>query len=160
MSSVHNIEYMQRTSSTSSPVLKRPLLLLLALVLSQAAFPADLAAQKITDAMNRHMMTVQSDGRLLSPQNVTLGHFKPDGRIIDARNRLLGRISKEGRFYDPSNKLLGRLDDDGKVWNAQNVLLGRVEGNGRVYDGQNRMVAEGKGVRSEALVWTILYHHL
>jgi len=86
---------MQRTGRTYSPVFARRLLLLAALVLLPSVLPADLAAQKITDAMNRHLLTVQSDGRILSPQNITLGHFKSDGRILDARNRLLGRISKE-----------------------------------------------------------------
>ncbi|MCB2206236.1 DUF3659 domain-containing protein [bacterium] len=123
-------------------------------VLCLLAVPAQLPAQKITDAMNRHVLTVQSDGRILSPQNVTLGHFKPDGRIVDARNRLLGRISKEGRFYSPSNKLLGRIDPDGKVWDAQNVLLGRVE-DGRVYDKSNRLIAKGAGVKAKFLGWSL-----
>ena len=153
MSSVHNIGYMQRTGSTSSPVLARPLLLLAALVLLQSAAPA---AQKIPDAMNRHVLTVQPDGRILSPQNVTLGHFKSDGRIIDARNRTLGRISKDGRYYSPSNKLLGRIDPDGKVWDAQNVRLGRVDEDGRVYDGQNRLLGKGAGVSSTRAAYLLL----
>ena len=144
---------MQRTGTTRRIALTHPPLFLAACVFLLVLIPHSLTAQKITDAMNRHVLTIQPDGRILSPRNVTLGHFKSDGRIIDARNRLIGRISDEGRFHSPSNKLLGCIDNDGKVWNAQNMLLGRVEKTGRVYDSRNRLLGRGNGVPEKYLAW-------
>jgi len=138
-------------------MLSHPSIFLAACVFLLVLIPHNLTAQKITDAMNRHVLTIQPDGRILSPRNVTLGHFKSDGRIIDARNRLLGRISSEGRFYSPSNKLLGRIDENGKVWNAQNILLGRVHASGRIYDHSNRLLGKGAGVPPERLAWCLFF---
>ncbi|MCZ7660656.1 MAG: hypothetical protein M5U07_23810 [Xanthobacteraceae bacterium] len=117
--------------------------------------PLFVSAQRVTDAKNVHIVSIHSDGRILSPMNVLLGRFTETDRLITGRNETLLRIDREGKVWSLRNMLLGRVDRDGRVYDARNRLLGKVFPDGRLVDSSNMLLCTGKGIRP---AWLAVWH--
>ncbi len=114
-------------------------------------FAVHAQAQRVTNSMNVHVVSILPDGRILSPMNVPLGRFTTDGNIVDAQNRTRHGIDRDGNIRSAANVLLGRIRKDGRVYDARNRWLGTITGQLRLTDNRNVLRITAKAVRQDWL---------